>query len=248
MPSDQQVEEEEMIIKVPVFYNLRPTSCLSQRTHTLSGFLHGCVCLGRESTADIFPSQDVVFSLQKAHSSSDCTSVKSSFWWYSLDGCSGLGRFLLHGVSASVTTWVVTFTSNPFDFAWGRHCQPVYKCFHAHAHVQMKRIGWSTCWMCRKRKEHAVHFLSRTSSVNMLWAGSWTSCNIFLPERAEVFLFCKQKVEPFSKQKKIVVCLLQTGQFCSFWYLLKNIYISLCSICRSINIRLDLKLLKSFLL
>lgn len=145
-----------------------------------------------------------------------------------------------------MTTCVVTFPPNPFGFAWGECCQPVYECSHAHAYVQMNRIGWSTCWMCRKSKEHTVHFLSRVPSVDLLWAGSRTSCSIFLPERAEVFLFCKQKVEPFSKQKKIIDCLLQTSQFCSFWYLLKNII--LYSICRPINIGLDLKLFTSFLL
>lgn len=38
---------------------------LIENCHALSGFLRGCVCLGRESTADTFPSQDVVFTLQK---------------------------------------------------------------------------------------------------------------------------------------------------------------------------------------
>lgn len=130
------------------------------------------MCLSRESTADPFPSQGVVFTLQRLTTA--LISYESSFWCHSLDGCNALRRFW---VAASMTTWVVTFTPSSW-ICMGRvlpSCVWVFPCTCPYVNEE----NWlEQCWVCRKSKEHTLHFLSRAPAVGwkqdfLLYFPSW---------------------------------------------------------------------------
>lgn len=100
--------------------------------------------------------------------------IQSSFWCHSLDGCNALRRFW---VAASMTTWVVTFTPSSW-ICMGRvlpSCVWVFPCTCPYVNEE----NWlEQCWVCRKSKEHTVHFLSRAPAVGweqdfLLYFPSW---------------------------------------------------------------------------